>query len=331
MIDENILKQRVQRRILVLSALILIGKFAAYYLTNSVGVLTDAMESIVNVGAGALSLYSLRWASKPRDKEHPFGHGKMELISSSMEGLLITMAGLMIIYEGVMHLFSPAEIKRLDVGIYIVAFSGVLNYLMGWYSIRTGKKYNSIALVAGGKHLQSDTYSTIGLVAGLLVLYFTGLAWIDCLLAFIFGGIIIVTGISILKKTLSNLLDQADEALLSEMAKVLNENKKKEWIDIHNVKVLKSGNYLYINADLTIPWFFTIAEGHRLGSEMRTVLEEKYPNRVQMMVHLDPCNIFATPLCHECEMEICAYRKETFVKSPGIALTTFVRNEVEDD
>ena len=108
MIDENILKQRVQRRILVLSTLILIGKFAAYYLTNSVGVLTDAMESIVNVGAGALSLYSLRWASKPRDKEHPFGHGKMELISSSMEGLLITMAGLMIIYEGVMHLFSPA-------------------------------------------------------------------------------------------------------------------------------------------------------------------------------------------------------------------------------
>ena len=259
--NENALKIKVQRWILIVSSLILIGKFIAYFLTNSVGVLTDAMESIVNVLAGALSLYSLYWASKPIDKSHPFGHGKMELISASAEGIMITIAGLMIIYEGGRRLFLPAEIQKLDVGIYIVSASGVLNYLMGWYSVRMGKKYGSIALVAGGKHLQSDTYSTIGLVAGLLILFFTGKAWIDSALALIFGSVIIATGISILRKTIANLLDKADEQLLTELAELLNANRSREWVDIHNSKVIKYGNCIHMDCDLTIPWYFTVAEG----------------------------------------------------------------------
>ena len=172
--NEEQIKLKVQRRIVLISGLILIGKFIAYFLTNSVGVLTDAMESIVNVVAGLISLYCLSWGAKPGDKEHPYGHGKIELISASVEGILISVAGCMIIYEAIKRLVVPAEVEKLDIGIVIVAVSGVLNYLMGYYSIRTGKKYGSMALVAGGKHLQSDTYSTIGLVAGLFVLYFTG-------------------------------------------------------------------------------------------------------------------------------------------------------------
>lgn len=103
--NEEQLKQKVQGWIVFISSLILIGKFAAYWLTNSVGILTDAMESIVNVLAGAVSLYSLRWSAQPKDKSHPFGHGKMEQISASVEGILITFAGVLIVYEGVLHLF----------------------------------------------------------------------------------------------------------------------------------------------------------------------------------------------------------------------------------
>lgn len=280
--NENALKIKVQRWILIVSSLILIGKFIAYFLTNSVGVLTDAMESIVNVLAGALSLYSLYWSSKPIDKGHPFGHGKMELISASAEGIMITIAGLMIIYEGGRRLFLPAEIQKLDVGIYIVGASGVLNYLMGWYSIRMGKKYGSIALVAGGKHLQSDTYSTIGLVAGLLILFFTGKAWIDSALALIFGSIIIITGISILRKTIANLLDKADEQLLTELAELLNANRSREWVDIHNSKVIKYGNCIYMDCDLTIPWYFTPfgsqTEGNR-AKQIRQPRTDDHPPR----------------------------------------------------
>ena len=292
-LTENKLKQRVQRNILTVSVLILVGKFIAYYLTNSVGVLTDAMESIVNVVAGAISLFSLCLSEKPKDQNHPFGHGKIELISA------------------------------------IIAVSGLLNYLMGWYSIAVGKKYDSIALVAGGKHLQSDTYSTIGLVAGLVLLYFTGIAWIDSAMALIFGSVIIITGISILRKTTDNLLDKADINLLADLADTLNRNRKPEWIDIHNVKVLKSGNSLYMDCDLTIPWYYNIEQGHKIGARLQEAMKAKYSDHAVLNIHLDPCNIFETPKCNKCMCSDCPYRKEKFVAVEEINVTTFIRNEVE--
>lgn len=329
--NEEQLKQKVQGWIVSISSLILIGKFAAYWLTNSVGILTDAMESIVNVVAGFVSLYSLHWSAQPKDKSHPFGHGKMEQISASVEGILITFAGLLIVYEGILHLFFPVGIQKLDIGIYIVAFSGLLNYLMGWYSVYIGKRYNSMALVAGGKHLQSDTYSTIGLVAGLLVLYFTGIAWIDSALAFLFGGIIIITGISILRKTIANLLDKADEALLNDMASELNEKRSADWIDIHNAKVIKYGNFLYMDCDLTLPWFYTIEKGHQEGAQLREILEKKYADRIQLTIHLDPCTIFEQAKCRSCGCKTCKMRREEFVAIEPITLATFIENTNERD
>lgn len=328
-LTENKLKQRVQRNILTVSVLILVGKFIAYYLTNSVGVLTDAMESIVNVVAGAISLFSLCLSEKPKDQNHPFGHGKIELISASIEGILISIAGGMIIYEGIKRLLVPTDIQKIDVGIYIIAVSGLLNYLMGWYSIAVGKKYDSIALVAGGKHLQSDTYSTIGLVAGLVLLYFTGIAWIDSAMALIFGSVIIITGISILRKTTDNLLDKADINLLADLTDTLNRNRKPEWIDIHNVKVLKSGNSLYMDCDLTIPWYYNIEQGHKIGARLQEAMKAKYSDHAVLNIHLDPCNIFETPKCNKCMCSDCPYRKEKFVAVEEINVTTFIRNEVE--
>ena len=294
------IKLKVQKRIVLVSFVILIAKFIAYYVTHSVGVLTDALESIVNVVAGAVSLYSLHLAMQPQDRNHPFGHGKIELISASSEGILIIIAGIMIIYEAVKRLLFPVEIQKLDIGIYIIAFSGVINYLLGTYSIRTGKKHNSVALVAGGKHLHSDTYSTIGLVIGLLALFFTKISWIDSALALLFGGIIIFTGISILRQTITGLVDHADEQLLGEMVTVLNENRQPEWIDIHNTKIIKSGNYLYIDCDLTVPWYYTVEAGHNLGSQLKDVLNQKYGNRIQLTIHIDPCNITQTCKCEKC-------------------------------
>ncbi|MEG1762331.1 MAG: cation diffusion facilitator family transporter [Bacteroidales bacterium] len=218
------IKQKVQRGIVTISVLLLVGKFLAYFLTNSVGVLTDAMESIVNVVAGFISLYSLNMASRPKDKSHPFGHGKAELLSASIEGLLIMFAGGLIIFEGIRRLFDPAEIQKLDIGILIVAAAGLANYILGWYSILVGKRHHSMALIAGGKHLQSDTYSSIGLVVGLLLLYFTKISWIDSALALVFGSIILITGISILRKTSANLMDKADTEVLEQMVKSISKN-----------------------------------------------------------------------------------------------------------
>src|SRR5574344_875240 len=177
-IENNRIKYKVQRIIAISSVLIFIGKLIAYFLTNSVGILTDALESTVNVTTGFITLYAVCVSLKPKDEDHPFGHGKAEFLSASVEGFLIIIAGLVIIFEAIKRLFIPAQISQLDIGILIVAVAGLLNYFIGWYSIKIGKKNNSIALISGGKHLQSDTYSSIGWVIGLVVLYFTELAWL---------------------------------------------------------------------------------------------------------------------------------------------------------
>ncbi|MGL4518979.1 MAG: cation diffusion facilitator family transporter [Phocaeicola sp.] len=323
---EEQLKQRIQGWFVSVSILLLLGKFAAYFITHSVGILTDAMESIVNVVAGFITLYSLRWSSKPKDKEHPYGHGKMELISASIEGLLIVVAGGVIVYEGVRRLFSPTFITQLDTGIVVVALAGAVNYLMGWYSIRMGRRYHSMALVAGGKHLQSDTYSTIGLVAGLLLLRYTQIAWIDSALALLFGGIIIVTGISILQKTVKNLLDGADNELLEEMALSVNAQRKSDWIDIHNTKIIKSGSHLYIECDLTLPWYYNLEQSHQSCDELRTVFEEKYFNRVQLSIHSDPCG---RNRCTQCQVSSCTTRKANFLAFEEISMATLVSSDEE--
>lgn len=324
--NENLIKQKVQGWIVSFSLLILIGKFIAFFVTNSVGILTDAMESIVNVVAGLISFFSLRYAAKPKDKGHPFGHGKIELISASVEGLLIMIAGGLIIVEGIRRLFEPSIIGKLDIGIAVVAIAGIINYVMGWYSVRMGKKYDSIALVAGGKHLQSDTYSTIGLVIGLLLLYFTGLKWIDSALALIFGSIIVVTGILILRKTVANLIDKADEDVLKKMLEVTSNCKKPEWVDIHNMKVIKYGSNLFVDCDLTLPWFFNIDEGHRACEELRSILSAKFSDRVQVSIHSDPCK---EEHCEHCLMKDCVYRKNPFVAPLSLTMEDITASDEE--
>ncbi|MEG1580341.1 MAG: cation diffusion facilitator family transporter [Bacteroidaceae bacterium] len=322
--NEDLLKQKVQRWIVSISILILCGKFAAFYITNSVGILTDAMESIVNVVAGFISLYSLRWASKPKDKEHPFGHGKIEFISASIEGILISIAGGLIIYEGLQRLFSPTPIEKLDLGIVVVALSGLVNFIMGWYSIQIGKKYNSMALIAGGKHLQSDTYSTIGLVAGLLVLFYTKIAWIDSALALLFGSIIIITGLSILKKT--SLLDQADDKILTDMATTIKNDRQADWIDIHNTKIIKYGSYLYIDCDLTLPWYYNIVESHKACDHLKKTLISNFSDRIQVSIHSDPCEMRH---CEHCEIGSCAYREQPFKGLEDISISNIIQSDEE--
>nr|WP_321376764.1 cation diffusion facilitator family transporter [uncultured Bacteroides sp.] len=323
---EDLIKQKVQGWIVSMSLLILIGKFIAFFFTNSVGILTDAMESIVNVVAGLISFVSLRYAAKPKDKGHPFGHGKIELISASIEGLLIMIAGGMIIYEGIRRLFEPATIGKLDIGIAVVAVAGLMNYIMGWYSIRIGKKYDSIALVAGGKHLQSDTYSTIGLVTGLSLLYFTGLGWIDSSLALIFGSIIMVTGILILRKTIANLMDKADDEILHKMLEVISNVRRPEWVDVHNMKVIKYGSYLFVDCDLTLPWFYNITEGHDACEELRGLLSDKYSDRLLVTIHSDPC---LEKHCEHCLMADCKYRKTKYIAALNLTLEELTASDEE--
>lgn len=308
-IENNRIKLKVQRIIAIASVLIFGGKLIAYFLTNSVGILTDALESTVNVTTGFITLYAIVVSLRPKDENHPFGHGKAEFLSASIEGFLIMIAGLVIIFEATKRFFVPAEIQKLDIGIWIVAIAGLLNYVIGWYSIRIGKKNNSIALISGGKHLQSDTYSSIGLVLGLVLLYYTKMAWLDSLIALIFGTIIIVTGYKILKETTSNLMDEADFKLIEKFGKTIDENKSEEWIDIHNFKLVKYGNVFHINCDLVLPWNLSLADAHEEGEKLKNLLVSNFSEDIVFNLHTDDCQKM---YCSHCKRAHCGERTAEF-------------------
>jgi cation diffusion facilitator family transporter len=148
---------RLQLWVAIASALLLIAKFIAYILTNSVAVLTDGFESIVNVVAAFIGLYSLYISAKPRDVNHPYGHGKAEYVSAAIEGTLVFFAGGIIIYKSVRSFFEPTLLQKIDAGIYIIAATALVNWSLGFFTERQGKKNGSLALIASGKHLQTDS------------------------------------------------------------------------------------------------------------------------------------------------------------------------------
>src|SRR5689334_11787471 len=188
---------RIQKLVAIFSVIILAVKFVAYYSTRSVSILTDALESIVNVAAGFIGLYSLYIAAKPRDMDHPYGHGKAEFISAAIEGTMIGAAGAIILYKAIQHLITPVELHEIDFGMILVGVTAIINLALGYYCLRTGKRNNSAALIASGRHLQTDTLSTLGIVAGLALLLITGFTWIDSVVACLFGVYIIYTGYTI--------------------------------------------------------------------------------------------------------------------------------------
>jgi len=196
-----------QKIIASFGIILFVAKIIAWKLTDSDAVFSDAMESIVNVISAFMGLYSLHLAAKPKDEDHPYGHGKVEFVTSGIEGALIAIAGIMIIYESVRSLLIGKTLNELDWGIVIISATTIINYILGYISIQKGKKVNSAVLISSGKHLQSDTITTIGVVVSLIIVYFTKIYWIDSLVALIFGSYIIFIGYKIVRKSLSGIMD----------------------------------------------------------------------------------------------------------------------------
>lgn len=292
----------IQTVALSVGLLLLCIKFAAYFLTNSNAIFSDALESIINVVAGLFGLYSLYLANKPVDTDHPYGHGKVELLSASFEGTLIFIAGAAIIVKAIYNLFHPNSISSIDIGIYITAFAGLINYLMGWYMQRKGESSNSLTLVAGGEHLKTDAYSSVGLILGLLLIYFTNWQAADNWIAIIFGLLIIYSGINILRKSVGGIMDEADEELIGEVLEVLNKKRKTEWIDIHNLRCIRYGPRLHIDCHVTVPWYYNTIEAHEVIESVQEVIDEEAESYIEMFIHADPCQAFSCRICSlDCE------------------------------
>jgi len=300
---------KFQRIIAIVGIILFLVKLYAWYQTNSVAILTDALESTINVIAGLIGLYSLYLSSLPKDHNHPYGHGKVEFISASIEGALITIAGVVIIYEAVSELQNPKTIEQLDLGLILVSLTAVINYVLGYFAIQKGKKNNSLALIASGKHLQTDTYSTIGIIIGLIILYFTEITWIDSVTALIFAGFIIYTGYKIVRESISGIMDETDELLLKEVVDFLSEERRENWIDLHNLRIIKYGSTLHFDCHMTVPWYFNIEEGHKEVDALEDAVKNHFGDRIELFVHLDACKEYSCNICSKID---CPVRKHPF-------------------
>jgi cation diffusion facilitator family transporter len=299
----------VQKWVAGISILLLVVKFAAYYLTHSVSILTDAMESIVNVAAGLIGLYSLYVSAKPRDRDHPYGHGKAEFLSAAIEGTMILAAGGLISYKAIFQLIYPVELHQIDLGIWLVSGTAVVNYVLGYICKYYGRKNNSLALTASGGHLQTDTLSTLGIVVGLVVILVTGLRWIDSVLAMSVAIFTVYTGYNILRRSIAGIMDEADEQLLGNMVTLLNSNREENWVDLHNLRVIKYGSILHIDCHLTVPWYLNVHEAHAEIDKLAALVRKNLGESVELFVHSDGCLPFQ---CHICSKELCPVRAQEF-------------------
>ena len=258
--------------------------------------------------AGFIGLYSLYIAAKPRDLDHPYGHGKAEFVSAAIEGGLIVAAGIMIIYETVLNFVQESPLQKLDTGLLLIGITALINFVAGTVCIRIGKKNTSAALQASGKHLQIDTYSTLAIIGGLIMILFTHLYWLDKVIALGMSMLIIFNGYKIIRSSLAGIMDEADMKLLKQFIIILNENRRANWIDLHNLRVIKYGPLLHVDCHLTVPWYLNIHEAHLEIDELAKLIKKQFGDAIELFVHTDGCLPFSCTICTKTD---CTVRQQT--------------------
>ncbi|MGB6046982.1 MAG: cation diffusion facilitator family transporter [Flavobacteriales bacterium] len=314
---------RLQAGVLLAGVLLMLVKFVAWHLTQSNAVLSDALESIVNVAAGGIALYSLMLAAKPRDREHPYGHGKVEFISAALEGSLVALAGGLIIYRAIEAWLTGVEIHALGIGALLIAGSGAANLALGLVLRKRGRRAHSLTMEAGGVHLLSDAWSSAALVLGLVVIQLTGLLWLDSLFAIGFAIFIIWQGIRMVRRSVGGIMDETDMAVADELVRIIDTNRRPEWIDIHNFRVIKFGSTLHIDCHVTLPWYFTLERAHDEISELDALVNRNSGREVEFFIHMDPCIPSSCPVC---QIMDCPVREAPFVKRIPWTLATVLAN-----
>lgn len=315
---------RFQMLAVAIGVVLLIVKFTAYYITGSNTIFSDAVESIVNVVAGSFALFSLILASKPKDKEHPYGHGKIEFISAGIEGTLILLAGAGILYKSIESLIIGSQLTELDQGMYLAGGAGLVNFILGVVTERYGKQNNSPAMVASGKHLKSDGYTSLGMIIGLTIVLFTDWIWMDSAIAIGFGALIGVIGIREIRKSVAGIMDEADFDLLQKLLAEINENRTENWIDLHNFRAQRFGKRIHIDCHVTVPYYLTVEKAHDEIDAMEQLVDKLHPHGVEMFIHTDPCTARS---CRICGKSNCDVRQTEQQEEIGWTLENVLQNQ----
>lgn len=299
-------------------------KFFAFYLTSSNAILSDALESIINVIASGFAFYSVYLSSQPKDRNHPYGHGKVEFFSAGFEGALIIIASIFIVVEAVKRIMDPAPIDNLAQGSVFIIFTIFVNTAIGYKLLTEGRRVNSLALVADGKHLMSDSISSVVLILSVGLIMLTGYVWIDSVASLLFGLFLAYSGSQLVSRSVAGLMDASDELLLDKVIQVLNENKKDEWIDVHNLRAQQYGSDLHIDCHLTLPYYWELQKVHETIHDFENILKGSQPGETEIFVHADPC---VYQCCYFCRIDNCPVRQHAFVQDIEWDAAKLTKNE----
>jgi cation diffusion facilitator family transporter len=315
---------RAGRVSLLAGTTICAGKFVASSATGSAALLSDALESTVNVAAAALLLYTLVVAARPADRDHPYGHGKIEFFSAGAEGALIAVAALAIIYQAALDLIRGPELQRIDFGIGLAAVLAAANAALGTYLVRIGHRHASAALVADGRHVLTDVVTTVGVIAGLGVVRWTGLVVLDPLVAMAVAGSILYTGWRLLRGAVGGLMDEADTRLLARVCEALERRRDEAWIDVHGLRSFRSGAVQHSDLHLAVPRYYDADRLHEVGEQVRETIVAAAELPGDVIVHFDPCRPRQCPIC---AMPECPVRAAPLVRRPPITLERALRGD----
>lgn len=269
------------------AALLTIGlKSAAYFITGSVGLLSDAVESLVNLIGGIMALAMLTIAARPADEDHAYGHGKAEYFSSGLEGGLILVAALSIAVAAVMRLITPKPLQELGIGLAVSIAASVVNFIVALLILRAGRKHNSITLEANAKHLLTDVWTSVGVVAGIGLVVITHWQWLDPVVALLVAANIIWTGVGIVRRSVGGLMDMAlPEPEVALVRKAL-ENYSAGGVQFHALRTRQSGAQKFVSVHVLVPGDWTVHRGHELLELIEADIRRAVPETI-VFTHLE--------------------------------------------
>jgi cation diffusion facilitator family transporter len=308
---------------LVVGSAIFVGKIVTWQLTSSVAVLSDALESTVNIAAAALLVFSMFVAARPADRDHPYGHGKVEFLSAGIEGALIVVAAVLIAVEAIGQLIRGGAPHDLGFGLLSLSVLSLGNLALGFFLLRSGRASHSLALIADGKHVLADVFTSAGVLVGLALVKVTGIAWLDPAVALLVAANIVREGVGLARNAVRGLMDEADPALLGSLTATLSATRPPEWIDVHGLRAWRSGALVHADLHLVVPRYFDAVRLHEISEAVEGRLLEGLAEPGEAVVHFDPCG----PVhCAGCEMAACPVRsaafKERFKLDPAQATRT---------
>ncbi len=263
-------------------------KTAAYFYTGSVGLLSDALESVINLIAAIIALLMIKIAVQPPDDDHAFGHDKAEYFASGIEGTLIFLAAGGIIYTAIPRLLAPQPIENIGIGLVVSVAASIVNLVVGILLIKIGKQNHSIVLEADGRHLMTDVWTSVGVILGVLAVSFTGWLVLDAIIALIVALNIVWTGFQLIKRSALGLMDTAVASETSEkIVEILDGYVEKQGIDYHALRTRQSGARKFISVHILVPDEWTVQKGHDLTEEIELEICRAIPEST-VFTHLEP-------------------------------------------